>query len=161
MSRNFAVFPGSFDPFTNGHLDIVTKASKLFNKVYILIASNGAKSNYLLTGTEKLKMIWATIGHLKNVYVDYHTAPTVDYCKMKSADFIIRGVGRGVSDFESEYALSLINEKLSPSVQTIFIPSSLKMQIVSSSLVRELKRINKDYSEFVPESVWDALEKKS
>ena len=164
MSRNFAVFPGSFDPFTNGHLDIVTKASRLFDKLYILIAANGAKSSSLFTGPEKLDMIWKTIDHLdylENVYVAYQAAPTVDYCKMKSADFIIRGVGRGVSDFEGEYALSLINEELNPGIQTIFIPSSLKMQIVSSSLVRELKRIGKDYSKFVPEPVLAALQYKS
>ncbi len=160
MSKNIAVFPGSFDPFTNGHLDIVKRTSKLFDELYILIAVNSAKSKPLFTGPEKLEMIYSTVKYLGNVYADYNSLSTVGYCRKMDANFIIRGV-RCATDFESEYTLSLINENLCSSVQTIFIPSTLNMQIVSSSLVRELKKINQDYSRFVPGPIWDALQEKS
>ena len=146
-----ACYPGSFDPITNGHLDIIKKASKLFEAVDVVVAINQEK-NGMFSYEDRLDMIKEATKDLKNVNVKYHDGLIVDYCKDNNIDSIIRGL-RNTLDFENEFSLYQVNKELNPNIETVLLFTSLNNRHISSSSVKELLKFNKDISKYVPSSV--------
>jgi pantetheine-phosphate adenylyltransferase len=158
MKKNMAVYPGTFDPITNGHLDIIERASDLFDKVIVTIALNTNKKP-LFTKQERMDMIRKVTGNFKNIEVDSFDGLLVDYAARKNASVIIRGL-RAVSDFEYEFQMSLTNRKLAPNITTIFLMPNEKYSYLNSSLVKELAKFKGKTSCFVPDYVREKLERK-
>ncbi|MBS1515104.1 MAG: pantetheine-phosphate adenylyltransferase [Bacteroidetes bacterium] len=158
MKKITAIYPGTFDPVTNGHLDIIERASKLFDNVIITIAVNSNKKP-LFTENERVDMIKNVTKKFKNVSVDFFDGLLVSYAKKKKASVIIRGL-RAISDFDYEFQIALTNRKLVPEVNTIFLMPSEKYSFLNSSLVRELASYNANLKEFVPEYVHRKLKEK-
>ncbi|QMU99451.1 pantetheine-phosphate adenylyltransferase [Borrelia sp. A-FGy1] len=153
-----AVFPGSFDPITWGHIDLVKRASFIFDKVIVLIAKNSSKS-YLLSEVERYELTCQVIKSLSisKIFVDRHNGLIVDYALKNNARFILRGI-RAFHDFECEFERHIINGELSPEIDTVFLPSSSRYLFVRSDIVKELiKNKNFDLSSFVPELVQNKL----
>ena len=146
-----AIYPGSFDPITNGHLDVLERASKIFEKVIIAVLGNPNKNSFLSIET-RVELIKESVSHLKNVEVDSFTGLTVEYAKAKSATVLIRGL-RAVSDFEYEMQMAQINQNLGPQLDTIFLITKVENNFVSSSIVKEISLLGGDISQFVPETV--------
>ena len=152
------VFPGTFDPPTNGHLDIMRRASALFDRVDIVIAVNPNKK-YLFTPEERFEMITELVSDLPNVEVEIWQGLIVDYAKKVNAKVILRGV-RALSDFDYEFELSMMNKSLNPEVETIFLPTDQKYFVLRSSVIREVAFFHGDISEMVPQIVAEALKHK-
>ena len=143
-----AIYPGSFDPITNGHLDVIERASKLFDEVIVGIAHNINK-NPLFSKEERKELVQKTAGKYKNVKVEVFSGLLVDFAVKKKAKVIVRGL-RAISDFEFEFQMSLTNRKLAPQVTTVFLMPNEKYTYLNSSLVRELARFHADIKNFVP-----------
>ena len=158
MKKITAIYPGTFDPVTNGHLDIIERASKLFDSVIITIAVNSSKKP-LFTKEERMDMIKSVTKKFKNVSVDVFDVLLVSYAKKKKASVIIRGL-RAISDFDYEFQIALTNRKLEPEVNTIFLMPSEKYSFLNSSLVRELASFKADVKQFVPDYVFKKLKEK-
>ena len=158
MKKITAIYPGTFDPVTNGHLDIIERASKLFDSVIITIAVNSSKKP-LFTKDERMDMIKNVTKKIKNVSVDVFDGLLVSYAKKKKASVIIRGL-RAISDFDYEFQIALTNRKLEPEVNTIFLMPSEKYSFLNSSLVRELASFKADVKQFVPDYVFKKLKEK-
>ena len=158
MKKITAVYAGTFDPLTNGHLDVIKRASGIFDKVIVAIAVNPAKLP-VFTVDERLDMIKGATGRISNVTIDHFEGLLVSYAKKKKASVIVRGL-RAISDFEYEFQLSLTNKKLSPEINTVFLMANEKYTYLNSSLVRELAFYNSNISEFVPPNVLKVLKKK-
>ncbi|EMJ91930.1 pantetheine-phosphate adenylyltransferase [Leptospira alstonii] len=156
--KHLAIYPGSFDPLTNGHLDILQRSMGLFDKVIIAIAVNSNKST-LFSIEERLEFIREVTKGMKGLEIDTFPGLTVDYCNKVGANSIIRGL-RAVTDFDYEYAISLMNKKLAPNVETVFLMSSSEYSFISSTIVKEVARHGRDVSNQVPEIVSKALLKK-
>jgi len=146
-----AIYPGSFDPITNGHLDVLERASKIFKKIIIAVLVNPNKNSFLPTET-KVALIKESVSHLNNVEVDSFMGLTVEYAKAKNANVLIRGL-RAVSDFEYEMQMAQINQNLGPQLDTIFLITKVENNFVSSSIVKEISLLGGDISQFVPEPV--------
>ena len=146
-----AIYPGSFDPITNGHLDILKSGSEIFEKVIIAVAYNENKTGFL-TVKERVELIKQSVSHLKNVEVDSFQGLTVDYAKKKGADVLLRGL-RTSFDFEYELQLSQTNNALNKDLKTVFLITKPEYNFISSSMVREILANNGDISNFVPEAV--------
>ncbi|MCL4167994.1 UNVERIFIED_CONTAM: hypothetical protein GTU68_037643 [Idotea baltica] len=153
-----AIYPGTFDPITNGHLDLVVRAAQIFDKVVIAIADNPRK-NPLFDITERLDMVTEVIQGIENVSAESFDDLLVDYMRAKKAKFVIRGL-RAVSDFEFEFQLASANRRLDENVETIFLTPSESNYFISSSLVREISRYEGDVSSFVPSFVVKSLTNK-
>lgn len=153
--QNIAVYAGSFDPITNGHLDLIKEASKIFNKLIVLIAKNPKKAGFL-SQEDRLELINKSVKGLENVQVDTYQGLTVNYAKEHGAKYLIRGM-RSVSDFDNEMQISKTNEILAPDIKTVFLFSSSANSAISSSVVRELLANNGDVQRFVPKPVYDYL----
>lgn len=155
-----AIYPGSFDPITLGHLDVVTRASKMFDKVYIVIMKNPKKKN-LFSEEERCEMIQAVIdeANLTNVEVEIGTGLTVNYARSKGANVIIRGL-RATMDFEYEVQIASVNMSLAPEVETIFLPTKPELSFISSSTVKEIASVGEPLHRLVPKGVEDMLSKK-
>lgn len=149
------VYPGTFDPITNGHLDIIKRASKLFDKLYVVIPTNLNK-NTLFSTAERIALVKEVTKDFPNVIVDSTDLLTVEYAKSVKAEAVLRGL-RMVSDFEYELQLAAINKSLDNSIETIFIMSSHEYSFLSSSSVKELARFNGDVDNFVPTVVKESL----
>lgn len=146
-----AVYPGSFDPFSNGHLDIIKRAAKLFDEVHILVSYNiNKKNNFTLQ--ERVSMIEKCVSSLKNVKVDAYEGLVVQYCKENNISIIIRGL-RNYSDYENEFNLFQYNRDICPSIETILLLPSTKNQFVSSSAIKELVNFHCDISKYVPKEI--------
>ena len=143
-----AIYPGSFDPITNGHLDVIERASKLFDEVIVGIAHNINK-NPLFSKEERKELVQKTAGKYKNDKVEVFSGLLVDFAVKKKAKVIVRGL-RAISDFEFEFQMSLTNRKLAPQVTTVFLMPNEKYTYLNSSLVRELARFHADIKNFVP-----------
>ena len=143
-----AVYPGTFDPFTNGHIDLVERALRLFPRVVVAVARNPQKVP-LFTLEERLAIIREALGDIPGVEVDTFEALTVDYVRRKGAQVIIRGV-RAVSDFEAEFAMALMNRKLSEHVETVFLMPNLSYTFLSSRLVKEVALLGGNVDDLVP-----------
>jgi pantetheine-phosphate adenylyltransferase len=151
MKKNIAVYPGTFDPITNGHLDIIERASDIFDKVIVTIALNTNKAP-LFTKEERKEMIKLVTNKFKNVEVDSFDGLLVNYAAKKKATTIIRGL-RVLSDFEYEFQMSLTNRKLAPKINTIFLMPNEKYAYLNSSLVKELAKFKGEIKCFVPDLV--------
>ncbi len=158
MKKITAIYPGTFDPVTNGHIDIIKRASGLFDKVIVTIAINSNKKP-LFTKDERIDMLKKSLKSFKNVSVDYFEGLIVNYAKKKNAKVLIRGL-RAVSDFEYEFQMSLINRKLASDLTTIFLMPNEKYTYLNSSIVRELASLNGKIDDFIPVYVKQKLIKK-
>ncbi|EEF62851.1 pantetheine-phosphate adenylyltransferase [Pedosphaera parvula] len=152
------IYPGSFDPLTNGHLDVIQRATKLFDRVIVAVAKNESKSP-LFTLSERLDLVSQCVKHLPNVEADTFDGLLVDYAEKQSAQAIIRGL-RAVSDFEFEFQLALMNRKLNERVETIFMMPKDTYTFLSSRIVKEIARLGGNISTFVPSPVQVALHSK-
>lgn len=153
-----AIYPGSFDPITNGHLDVIDRARKLFDEVIVAVAHNDQKQP-LFTLEERLELLQDTIGKLKNVEIAPLDGLLVDFAMARKATAVIRGL-RAVSDFEFEFQMALMNRKLEASVETIFLMPKEEYTYLSSRIVKEIARLGGDVAKFVPARVATALRKK-
>lgn len=153
-----AIFPGSFDPLTKGHLDIIERASKLFDELIIVILENSEKKT-TFTQEERLTMLKNNTAALSNVIVDADTSLTVEYAKKHGACAIIRGV-RSVKDYEYELDIASANQYLNPDIETILLFSSPSYAFVSSSIIREMMKYDVNIDALVSEDVKEALLKK-
>lgn len=148
---NTAVFPGSFDPITTGHADIIKRALLLFDKVIISIGNNTQKK-YMFDLDKRTAWIKETYKSNNKIEVMNYSGLTVDFCKKVNANFIIRGL-RNAADFEFEQAIAQMNYAMNKNIETVFIASRPEFSAVASSIVREIARLDGDVSAFVPESV--------
>jgi pantetheine-phosphate adenylyltransferase len=153
-----AIYPGSFDPLTNGHLDVAQRAAKLFDRVIVAIAENDSK-HPLFTLAERVAMVKKATAHLPNVQTDSFDGLLVDYVAERKAKAIVRGL-RAVSDFEFEFQLALMNRKLDENIETIFMMPKDTYTFLSSRIVKEIARLGGDVRSFVPPNVQSALIKK-
>ena len=153
-----AIYPGTFDPITNGHLDIIERAIKMFDKVIVMVARNSAK-NPMFSDQERVDLIRAAVRKYKRVEVASFQGLLVEYAKKRKATAILRGL-RAISDFEYEFQLALMNRKLNESVETVFLMPSEKYTYLNSTIVREIARLGGDVSEFVPPVVQKAFARK-
>ena len=152
-----AIYPGSFDPITNGHLDILKTSAEIFDKVIIAVLNNSEKKGFLTTD-ERIFLIRESIKGLKNVEVDGFDGLTVEYAKKVGAKVLIRGL-RAVSDFEYEMQLSQANSALAKDTKTVFLTTKPKYNFISSRTVKEIFSLGGDISSFVPETVENYLKK--
>ncbi|MDZ7373017.1 MAG: pantetheine-phosphate adenylyltransferase [candidate division KSB1 bacterium] len=146
-----AIYPGTFDPITNGHIDIVKRATLLFDQVIVAVTTNPAKSP-LFTVSERLEMIRASLEGISNVVVDSFEGLLVDYARRVGAVAVIRGL-RAVTDFEMEFQMALVNRKLYPELVTVFLMPNEKYTYLNSTIVKEVARFGGNVSCFVPEVV--------
>ncbi|SES08691.1 Phosphopantetheine adenylyltransferase [Butyrivibrio fibrisolvens] len=154
-----AVYPGSFDPVTLGHLDIVKRASMMFDKVIVTVMHNSAKSS-LFSVDERVKMIKEAVSEFENVEVDSYDGLLIDYCKEKSIHIVVRGL-RAITDFEYELQIAQTNRELSHNnVDSVFLTTNLRYSYLSSSTVKEIASYGGEVSGMVPENVYKALELK-
>ena len=154
-----AIYPGTFDPVTNGHLDILERALKLFDKVIISVAHDTSK-NPLFSEEERLALLRNVTKDYKNVEVDSFEGLLVHYVQKKNAIAVVRGL-RAMTDFEYELQMALTNRKLNEKLETVFLMPNEKYTYLSSNLVREIARLGGDVSKFVPAVVYKALQKKN
>ncbi len=154
-----AIYPGSFDPITNGHLDVLKTSCAIFDKVIIAVAYNSEKNGGLLSVDERVELIKKTVKDFDNVEVDSFEGLTVEYARKKDAKVLIRGL-RAVSDFEFEMQLSQTNSALDKDIKTIFLTTRPKYNFISSSSVKEVISFGGDVSKFVPEVVNEYLKEK-
>jgi len=152
------IYPGSFDPFTNGHLDVVERAAKLFDRVIVAVAQNTDKQT-LFSQTERKLQIATVLDDFQNVEVTEFKGLLVEFAKAQHAEAIIRGL-RAVSDFEFEFQLALMNRKLEEEIETIFMMPREAYTFLSSKLVKEIAQLGGDVSAFVPANVEQALQGK-
>jgi pantetheine-phosphate adenylyltransferase len=153
-----AIYPGSFDPITNGHLDLVQRASKLFDRVIVAVANNDTKQS-MFSLQERREMVQVAVAQWPKVEADCFEGLLVDYVARMSGDAIIRGL-RAVSDFEYEFQMALMNRKLNERVETIFMMPRASYTFLSSRLVKEIGRLGGNVSSFVPAHVQVAMNKK-
>ena len=153
-----AIYPGSFDPVTNGHLDVIERARKLFDEVIVAVAHNDEKQP-LFPLKERLDLLRKTAGKIDNVRIAEFKGLLVEFAKAEKAGAVIRGL-RAVSDFEFEFQMALMNRKLGADVETIFLMPKEEYTYLSSRLVKEIARLGGDVSSFVPACVVNALSRK-
>ncbi|EKF1561859.1 pantetheine-phosphate adenylyltransferase [Listeria monocytogenes] len=158
MGDKIAVIPGTFDPITNGHLDIIERAAKIFDVLYVSVLNNSSKKP-LFTIEERMEMIRQVTAHLPNVQVESASGLTVDYAATRGASAIVRGL-RAVSDFEYEMQIASMNRTLNADIETFFVMTNTKYSFLSSSMVKEVAQYQGDISELVPEIVNKAVQAK-
>ncbi len=151
-----AICPGSFDPVTKGHIDIIMRASKLFDKVIVLVSINPKKNN-TFSVEKRCELIRKAVKGAQNVEVDWCDGLIAEYAKKIGANAIVKGL-RAMSDFEYEFQMALTNKKLNPSLETVFLTSSAENMYVSSSMVRQIAQFGGDISVFVPEEILGDVE---
>lgn len=156
--KRIAIYPGSFDPLTNGHLDVVQRAAKLFDRVIVAVAQNDSKHPFF-TLSERVALVKKAVAHLSNVETDSFDGLLVEYVAARKARAIVRGL-RAVSDFEFEFQLALMNRKLDENIETIFMMPKDTYTFLSSRIVKEIARLGGDVRAFVPPNVQTALQKK-
>ena len=152
MKDTIAICPGSFDPITIGHLDIISRSAKMFSKVIVVVMTNANKSGGSFTVEERVEMIKKSVKDIPNVEVDYFGGLLADYAAQKNAKAIIKGL-RAVTDFEYEFQMALTNKKLNPNVETLFLTTSADNMYLSSSMVKQIAAMGGDISSFVPEII--------
>ena len=158
MRMRLAVCPGSFDPVTLGHVDIIERSAKICDKVIVAVFTNPQKTP-LFTVEERVEMLRETTGHIPNVEVDASTGLLSDYALRKGANVIIKGL-RAISDFEAEFQMARMNKKLAPGIETVFMMTSNEFSYLSSSLVKEVARFGGCVRQLVTDSVAERLREK-
>jgi len=156
--RRIAIYPGSFDPVTNGHIDIAQRGLRLFDKIIVAILSNPVK-DFLFTVEERIEMLESSFEEYPNIEVETFDGLLVDYAAKKKSTAILRGM-RAVSDFEYEFQLALMNRKLNREVQSVFLMTSLRWIFTSSSIIKEAAQFGGDIKGMVPPIVNEKLKKK-
>ena len=152
MKNIVAIYPGSFDPVTNGHLDLIHRGSKLFDKLIVAIALNLAKGETLFSMAERREMLAAMTADMKNVEIDTFDGLLVAYCIQRGANAVLRGI-RAISDYEFELQMALMNRKMEPRVETIFMMPAEQYSYLSSRIVREIAKLGGPLTGLVPTSV--------
>ena len=150
-----AVYPGSFDPLSNGHLDIILRASKMLDEVHIVVSSNIKKTS-TFTVEERINMIKMVTKDIANIHVTSYDGLVVNYCKENGINILIRGL-RNYQDYENEFSLFQFNRDINPDIETILMLPSSKNQFVSSSAIKELVTFNCDISQYVPSEIKDII----
>ena len=154
-----AICPGSFDPVTKGHLDIFERASQMFDEIIISVFHNPGKDKAMFTMEERVEMLREATKHIPNARVTCFSGLLNEFCKQEKAPFIVRGL-RAFSDFEYEFQMAGMNQKLMPEVETIFLTPAEQFQFISGTFVREIAMMGGDVSGFVPQNIRAALERK-
>ena len=155
--RRLAIYPGSFDPPTLGHLDVIERASKLFDRIIVGVGVNSSK-NPLLTTEERVKVLTESTKDFGNVQVETFGGLLVEYAMSKGALSIVRGL-RATADFEYEFQMAMVNRRLDASIDTVFLMTRWEYSYLSSSIVREVAQLGGDYTEMVPKPVVDAIQR--
>ena len=155
-AKRIAVIPGSFDPITKGHMDIIRRAQSLFDQVIVLVVINVDKKYPCFSPEERVELIRASIEGMERVTVDHYSGLLVDYVRDVGACAIVKGL-RAVSDFEYEFQMALINKELYPKVETVFLTTSTANQYLSSSVVKQIASLGGNIRPFVPEKVHDRI----
>ena len=153
-----AVYPGSFDPITNGHLNIIERATKIFDKIIVGVANNSKKST-LFSAPERIDMLKEVTKNLEKVKIQSFSGLLIDFMKSNKASIIIRGM-RAISDFEHESQLALMNKRLAPEIETIFMVTCSKYSYLDSSIIKEIASLNGCINQLVPEIVEKKLREK-
>lgn len=153
-----AVYPGSFDPITNGHLDIIERASRVYDKVVVGVLNNANKKP-LFTVEERIELIETVTSHINNIEVDSFDGLLVDFAKSKGAAVIVKGL-RTVADFEYEFQMALLNKALNPEYETMFLMTDTKYSYISSSMVKELAGFHGDLTGLVPYEIINMIKQK-
>jgi len=156
--QNIAVYPGTFDPVTLGHLDLISRSAEIFDHVVVAVASRSSKSAGMFTIEERLSMVRESSAHLPNLVVEPLDGLLVDYCLRRNIRVVIRGL-RAYSDFEYEFQMALTNRKLAPNIETLFMMPLEEHSYVTASTVREVARYGGDTSSFVPPAVQRHLDR--
>jgi len=156
--QRIAIYPGTFDPITYGHIDIITRAATIFDKVVVAVAHDSAKDT-LFSVEERVGMVKDATGSMKNVVVDDFKGLIVNYVKRSGAKVMIRGL-RMISDFEYEFQMALTNRKLSPDIETIFMMPHESYSYISSKLIKEAARLGANVSTFIPKKVQKLLKER-
>ncbi|MFC1668243.1 pantetheine-phosphate adenylyltransferase [Chlamydiota bacterium] len=156
--KTYVVYPGTFDPVTFGHIDIVERSSKIFNQVIIAIAQNSFKKP-LFTPDERKEMMSKALSHIHNVTIDSFEGLLIDYCKKKECKIVIRGL-RAITDFEYEFQMALTNRKISDQFETVFMMPNEAYSYLSSKIIKEIVSLGGRISQFVPEFVEKKLQEK-
>ncbi|MFZ0705750.1 MAG: pantetheine-phosphate adenylyltransferase [Candidatus Korobacteraceae bacterium] len=159
MKQIVAIYPGSFDPVTNGHLDLIERGSKLFDELIVAIARNPEKGTALFALEERKEMLQAMTAQFSNVSIDTFEGLLVSYCIRRNANVLLRGI-RAVSDYEFELQMALMNRKIDQRVETIFMLPAEKYSYLSSRIVREIAHLGGPLTGFVPELVEQRLREK-
>ena len=154
-----AIYPGSFDPITLGHLNIIRRASKIFDQVVVCVMVNSAKTP-MFSLAERMELIERVVKRLKNVIVDTSDILLAEYAKRYEGAVLVKGL-RAVSDFESEFQMAIINNKMNTNLDTLFLTSSEKYTYISSSVVKEMAKYGTDLSKFVPREILDDVIQRS
>jgi pantetheine-phosphate adenylyltransferase len=157
--QKVAVYPGSFDPITNGHVDLITRGLRMFDEIIVLIAYNPNKTTYLFSVEERVKMISDVVKNHERVRVDSYAGLVVDYVNNSGANVILRGL-RALSDFEYEFQLALINRRLNRDVETVFLMTGYKWFFTSSQIIKEAASMGGSVKGLVPDNVYKQLQEK-
>lgn len=152
-----AMFPGRFDPVTNGHRDIARRAAKMFDHVLVAVAD--LKQNYLFSTAERVELLREAVADCKNIEVTSFSGLMVDFARTQGASIVVRSM-RAVTDFEAEFDMALMNKKMAPEIESIFMMASLEHLYISGTRIREVSALGYDVSDLVPPHVWAALQKK-
>lgn len=158
MNNSTVIYPGSFDPVTLGHLDIIKRAAAMFDKLIVVVMNNVNKS-CSFSPEERRDMICKAVKELPNVEVDFYDGLLADYARIRGASAIIKGL-RAMSDFEYEFQMALTNKKLNPAVETLFLTTSTQYMYLSSSVVKQIASMNGDISDFVPQEIHSDIVKR-
>lgn len=153
-----AICPGSFDPITKGHVDIIERAEKLFDRIVVVVMSNSAKTT-MFSAAERVELVKKSVGGNKNIEIDSFEGLLANYVTAKGACAVVRGL-RAVSDFEYEFQMALTNKQINPNYETLFLTTSAQYLYLSSSIVKQIASFNGDISDFVPSEVRDDILKK-
>lgn len=157
---SLAICPGSFDPITLGHLNIIRRSAQIFDKVIVCIMVNSSKTKPMFTINERVEMVRKVVGRFPNVEVDTSDGLLAEYAKKYDGAVVVKGM-RAASDFEYEFQMNLINKKINPGLETMFLTASEKYTFLSSSVVREMASYGADLTGFVPYEIIDEVEEKA
>lgn len=157
--KKIAIYPGSFDPITNGHVDIIERSLAVFDEVIIVVASSVRKNNFLNV-EDRVELIKNIFKNQKSIKVDFWSGLIMDYCKKVGAKAVIRGL-RAASDFEYEFMMAAMNKKINPKVETFFMMTGQDLFFISSTMVKELHHFGGDISPYVPKKVISFIKNRS